>query len=118
MHIVCSHDSVSGTSNTARQIGQMTESMEIGGGGVKKTSRSRYSISFSLRDGMSLLKAFRCSNSFGATVYLSEYPLPFVLFLGLPPFSCCKESLYVYVIESKRQREREREWVEREMDYV
>ena len=42
MHIVCSHDSVSGTSNTARQIGQMTESMEIGGGGVKKTSRSRY----------------------------------------------------------------------------
>ena len=41
LHIVSPHDSDIGTSSTARQIGQVTDVMVIGGGGGKKKSVSR-----------------------------------------------------------------------------
>lgn len=31
--------------------------------------------------------------------------IPFIVFLGQPPFSCCEESLYVCVIESEKDTE-------------
>ena len=41
LHTVCPHDSDISTSSTARQIGQVTDVMVIGGGGGKKKSVSR-----------------------------------------------------------------------------
>ena len=38
---LCTHDSDIGTSSTARQIGQVTDVMVIGGGGGRKKSVSR-----------------------------------------------------------------------------
>ena len=57
LHIVCPHDSDIGTSSTAKQIGQITDVMVIGGGGGRKKSVSRYSTSCGFRDGIVLLNA-------------------------------------------------------------
>ena len=55
LHTVCPHDSDIGTSSTPRQIGQVTDVMVIGGGGGRKKSVSRYSMSCGFRDGILLL---------------------------------------------------------------